>query len=86
MSGEKPRSAAAHANNLSKHMLRALRRAHETINCHQVFIEGLVFGFITSVLLLFSGREATGILLAGTTAFLLFLLLKEIFGIGNQHW
>ncbi|MCJ7521739.1 MAG: putative glycoside hydrolase [Dehalococcoidia bacterium] len=63
-----------------------LRRAHESINCHQVFVEGLVFGFITSVLLLFSGRDAMGILFAGATAFLLFLFFKEICGIGNQHW
>lgn len=86
MSGEKPRPTVAYGEKLSEQMLRALRCAHETINCHQVFIEGLVFGFITSALLLFSGREAMGVLLAGTTAFLLFLLFKEIFGIGNQHW
>lgn len=67
-------------------MLRLLLRAHKSINCHQAFIEGLVFGFITSVMVLFSGREAIGVIIIGTAVFLSFLFVKEMCGIGSRLW
>jgi hypothetical protein len=59
-------------------MLRILRRVHETISCHEAFIEGMIFGYITSMAIIYSGRRMEGILFAGALGFLLFLLLKEL--------
>jgi hypothetical protein len=65
-------------NRPSERMLRALRQVHETIICHEAFIEGMLFGYITSMAIIYSGRRMEGILFAGALGFLLFLLLKEL--------